>query len=367
MIFVLVAPPASGKSSIAKKLGIPQLKTTTTRKVRCGEKGNEYNFISKPKFVFKIIKGDFIEFDENSGNLYGLERSVVSEAIASNKDYVVVLTIDGARKLQQEYGKDLVETIFIKTDRAKCINRMFKRKDSDENIKRKLKTADENREWDNWSYCDHVVGNDGDVDDAVETIKTIISTKIVIDIDQTTLNSVMRFLDIYNYKYGRSSNWKDVRSWNFKETCEFDNISEVEEIFNDEWFYHKDHIKFIEDSIESINKLKDIPDTTLMFCTIGGGINNMGKIKLMSEVFPDIQIVTITQNKPVMNKSILGLRKRDWLVDDHSKNLYSVRCENKLLFQHNGIEMNYNKGWEGLRVNNWNDVYEKIYSSIDKS
>lgn len=367
MIFVLVAPPASGKSSIAKKLGIPQLKTTTTRKIRCGEKGDEYNFISKLKFIFKIIKGDFVEFDEKTGDLYGLERSVVGEAIASNKDCVVVLTMDGARKLQQEYGKDLVETIFIKTNRQKCIDRMVKRGDKREKLKRKLKSADENRDWDNWSYCDHVALNDGDINDAVENIKTIISNKIVLDLDSTVIQSVGRFIDIYNYKYGRNANWKDVRSWNFKETCEFNNLSEVEDIFNDEWFYHKDHINFIENSIENINKLKEIPNTTLMFCTIGGEINNVGKIKLMSEIFPDIQIVTITQNKPVMNKSILGLRKRDWLVDDHSKNLYSVRCENKLLFQHNGIEMNYNKGWDGIRVNNWNDVYEKIYSSIDKS
>lgn len=49
-----------------------QLVTTTTRERREGETdGVDYYFISRPTFEKKIAKGEFVEYNEYNGNLYG--------------------------------------------------------------------------------------------------------------------------------------------------------------------------------------------------------------------------------------------------------------------------------------------------------
>lgn len=81
MLIVLTGKTASGKDTVMAKLleklpNFQRIITTTSRPARAGEKdGIDYNFISKEEFERKINNGDFIEYVEYGGNLYGTEKN----------------------------------------------------------------------------------------------------------------------------------------------------------------------------------------------------------------------------------------------------------------------------------------------------
>ena len=75
---VIIGPSASGKTELVRALlaRIPhstKLKTKTTRDRRAGEK-EEYFFITREEFTKGINEGDFFEYTEVYGNLYGSSK-----------------------------------------------------------------------------------------------------------------------------------------------------------------------------------------------------------------------------------------------------------------------------------------------------
>lgn len=87
MIFVICAPSGTGKTSLSQKLAIEHGKVAfsishTTRKKRDYEiNGRDYYFINRRAFQEMIDNGDFVEYAEVYGELYGTSRqSVQSQA-----------------------------------------------------------------------------------------------------------------------------------------------------------------------------------------------------------------------------------------------------------------------------------------------
>ncbi|RKX96125.1 MAG: guanylate kinase, partial [Spirochaetes bacterium] len=83
LLVVITAPSGSGKTSIYKRLlqirdDMKFSVSYTTRKQRKGEiNGIDYFFILRDEFEEKIKKGDFLEWAEVHGELYGTEKSQV--------------------------------------------------------------------------------------------------------------------------------------------------------------------------------------------------------------------------------------------------------------------------------------------------
>ncbi len=64
----------------------------TTRAPRNGEEdGREYFFLTREEFLQKAKGGEFLEYDEHFGNLYGTPKSYVKEKLESKS---VILEID---------------------------------------------------------------------------------------------------------------------------------------------------------------------------------------------------------------------------------------------------------------------------------
>ena len=76
-LFVVAAPSGAGKSSLVQELlsrdaGIQLSVSYTTRAPRGQEQdGREYLFIDRAEFEKRIKAGDFLEWAEVHGNLYG--------------------------------------------------------------------------------------------------------------------------------------------------------------------------------------------------------------------------------------------------------------------------------------------------------
>ena len=79
-IVVISAPSGSGKSTLVRRLiaSLPDLAFSvshTTRPQREGEiDGREYFFVTRKRFERMIAAGDFIEWAEVFGHLYGTSK-----------------------------------------------------------------------------------------------------------------------------------------------------------------------------------------------------------------------------------------------------------------------------------------------------
>jgi guanylate kinase len=76
--------------------------SATTRAPRPGEKdGREYHFLDDPAFRAAVAAGDFLEWVEYSGNLYGTLRSEVETKLAAGDDVILEIELIGARAVRE--------------------------------------------------------------------------------------------------------------------------------------------------------------------------------------------------------------------------------------------------------------------------
>ncbi|MBX3621069.1 MAG: guanylate kinase [Rhizobacter sp.] len=116
-LFVVAAPSGAGKSSLVKALleldsHLVVSVSHTTRKPRGQEQdGREYIFIDEPSFRRKIADGDFFEWAEVHGNLYGTSRAGVEERMKSGQDVVLEIDWQGALQIKKLFPNAIL--IFI--------------------------------------------------------------------------------------------------------------------------------------------------------------------------------------------------------------------------------------------------------------
>jgi|SRR5688572_24570465 guanylate kinase len=116
-LFVVAAPSGAGKSSLVKALleldsHLVVSISHTTRKPRGQEQdGREYFFIDEPTFRQKIAKGEFFEWAEVHGNLYGTSKAGVEAQIGSGQDVVLEIDWQGALQIKKLFPNAIL--IFI--------------------------------------------------------------------------------------------------------------------------------------------------------------------------------------------------------------------------------------------------------------
>jgi guanylate kinase len=104
LFIVVSAPSGAGKSSICQGLmkAYPEIKFSvsyTSRSPRPNEvNGKDYYFISRGEFQERINKGDFIEWVENYGHLYGSARSFMEDFVRDGSDLLLDIEPRGDRK-----------------------------------------------------------------------------------------------------------------------------------------------------------------------------------------------------------------------------------------------------------------------------
>jgi len=116
-LFVVAAPSGAGKSSLVKSLleldsHLVVSVSHTTRAPRGQEQqGREYHFIDEPTFRAKIAHGDFFEWAEVHGHLYGTSRAAIEQRIAGGQDVVLEIDWQGALQIKRLFPNAIL--IFI--------------------------------------------------------------------------------------------------------------------------------------------------------------------------------------------------------------------------------------------------------------
>lgn len=105
-LFVVAGPSGAGKGTLIKELisRYPQVwlsVSATTRKPRSGEKqGVQYHFLEDQDFRDLARRGDFLEWAEVHGNLYGTPLDKVVEKRSQGQDVILEIDVKGARQVR---------------------------------------------------------------------------------------------------------------------------------------------------------------------------------------------------------------------------------------------------------------------------
>lgn len=109
LLIVLSGPSGVGKGTVCSALRprIPDLVysvSATTRKPRMGEvDGVNYFFKEREQFLSMIENDELLEYAEYVGNYYGTPRDFVEETIASGKDIILEIEVQGALKVKEKF------------------------------------------------------------------------------------------------------------------------------------------------------------------------------------------------------------------------------------------------------------------------
>ena len=177
LLFIVSAPSGAGKTTLVERLveRTPQLKMSrsyTSRRARDGESdGVDYNFVSRDRFEAMIAAGEFLEWADVFGNLYGTCAADTERLLADANDVVLVIDVQGARKVRSR-GVPATTVFVMPPSMAVLEQRLRGRsKDSEEAIQCRLQVARE--EIAAFADYDYVVIND-ELTAAVERLRGIV-------------------------------------------------------------------------------------------------------------------------------------------------------------------------------------------------
>jgi len=148
----------------------------TTRKKRRGEKeGVDYHFISREHFEEKVRRGDFIEWAEVHGELYGTDKEAFNRCVEGGRVCIFDLDVQGALNFMKKFPEAV--TIFIEPPSIDSLkDRLLMRGTEDaSSISRRLDNAQ--KELEKKDYFQYIVLNKK-VDDAVGEIERIIDGQL---------------------------------------------------------------------------------------------------------------------------------------------------------------------------------------------
>jgi guanylate kinase len=146
--------------------------SATTRPARPGERnGVHYVFIPRTRFAAMRERGEFLEWAEVYGNFYGTPRALVEQALATGRDVIAELDIQGAQSVKR--SKPDAVLIFIEPPSFEDLVLRLRGRGTDdpETISKRVRAA--YQEVKNKGQYDHIVVNDR-VDDAVEQLVRIL-------------------------------------------------------------------------------------------------------------------------------------------------------------------------------------------------
>jgi guanylate kinase len=105
LLLIVSSPSGAGKTTLTNRLlarekGLVFSISHTTRKPRAGEvDGREYHFVDRPDFEKRINGGEFLEWAEVHGNLYGTAKSEIERARGA-RGLIFDVDYQGARQIK---------------------------------------------------------------------------------------------------------------------------------------------------------------------------------------------------------------------------------------------------------------------------
>ena len=146
-LFVVAAPSGAGKSSLVGSLlqvdsHLVVAVSHTTRPPRGQEQhGREYHFTDETTFRSMVGRGEFFEWAEVHGNLYGTSRGAIEDRITGGQDVVLEIDWQGALQIKSLFP-NAVLVFILPPSWEELLQRLHRRgEDRPEVIERRMENA----------------------------------------------------------------------------------------------------------------------------------------------------------------------------------------------------------------------------------
>lgn len=179
LLVVISGPSGVGKDAILyrmKSSGVPYhfAVTATARPKRDNEvDGVDYHFVSRDEFQNMIQNHELLEWAEVYGNLYGVPKSPVRDALARGQDVILKIDVQGGDNIRRLVPRALY-VFLAPPDMTELERRLTQRRtESPEALRLRMETAA--KEMEEAEKYDHVVVNrTGRLDEVVDEVNSII-------------------------------------------------------------------------------------------------------------------------------------------------------------------------------------------------
>ena len=177
VLFVISAPSGAGKTTLCKEIIdiFPNLRHSvsyTTRTPRPGEvHGRDYFFVGQDEFSRMVAVGEFAEWAEVHGNLYGTSLSTLKQCRSQGIDLILDIDCQGAQQLKGRFDGG-VYVFILPPSIAELRRRLDGRSsDSEEVIEVRINNAAAEIKEARW--YDYIIVNDR-FSEAVEQLKSVL-------------------------------------------------------------------------------------------------------------------------------------------------------------------------------------------------
>lgn len=179
LLIVISGPSGVGKDTVLQRMKERNLPfhfvvTATTRPPRVAEvEGVDYFFVSQDEFARMIDEDELLEYAIVYTDYKGIPKSQVRQALASGKDVIMRIDVQGAETIRKLCPEALL--IFLTTqNQEELVNRLHERRtESDDGLSLRIATA--RQELKRIEEFDYVVVNRAEqLDTTVDIIVSII-------------------------------------------------------------------------------------------------------------------------------------------------------------------------------------------------
>jgi guanylate kinase len=129
--FCFVGPAGAGKSSLTRFLlrehssDLVLAISATSRAPRPGEvEGEHYFFLSREEFMARVESGEFFEWEETHGNLYGTPQHWIRRVVEDGKHVLLDVDVRGALSFYQNFPSHLRGVLVLPPSVADIIERV---------------------------------------------------------------------------------------------------------------------------------------------------------------------------------------------------------------------------------------------------
>jgi guanylate kinase len=182
LLIVISGPSGVGKDSVVQRMkecGLPFhfVVTATTRPKRENEThGKDYFFVSKEEFASMIEKNELIEYAIVYSDYKGIPKQQVREALASGKDVVMRLDVQGAETVRKLVPEALLIFITVENEQELTARLQTRRTETPDELALRIATA--RKELQRVQAFDYVVVNQDDrLEETVNTVRAIIAAE----------------------------------------------------------------------------------------------------------------------------------------------------------------------------------------------
>jgi guanylate kinase len=178
-LLVVSGPSGCGKSTILRRVlqkpgvGARLSVSATSRPARPGEvEGSDYHFVSRGDFEAARDRGEFLEWAEVHGNLYGTPIKPVIASLEAGQCVILEIDVQGAMQVLRAVPS--AETIFITVPNFEILEARLRGRGTEPEpvVRRRLDNA--RRELEFQHLYTHTIIND-DLDRAVAELDTLLA------------------------------------------------------------------------------------------------------------------------------------------------------------------------------------------------